>query len=102
MSPARTRLRRLPTLPEPARTRTNLRRAAGEDPDGAHDLIARRLTELAWAAWREELVPAGLRRRDLAQIVRADRHETWLWVMGERTWTDLAAGLAGRVLRRLP
>jgi hypothetical protein len=36
------------------------------------------------------------------EIVTGYRRELWLWVMGERTWSQCAGGLLGRVQRRLP
>jgi len=81
--------------------RSDLRALAGEDPSAARVAIAQRLTERCWSAWREELAPTGMAKAEFRALVEADRAETWLWVMGDRTWEDLAAGLAGRALRRL-
>jgi hypothetical protein len=32
----------------------------------------------------------------------ADRRELWLWLMGDRQWSQFVEGLTGRILRRLP
>jgi len=98
---ARARPARLAAFEEPARTRANLRALAGDDPRAARAAITARLTAQCWSAWREELRRAGMRKADLAAIVESDRAETWHWVMGDRNWDDLVAGLAGRALRRL-
>jgi hypothetical protein len=37
-----------------------------------------------------------------AEISRGYAGEFRLWVVGERPWDHCAAGLAGRLLRRLP
>ncbi len=55
-----------------------------------------------WERWQAVLEPAGLDRRRFAAMVAASRREQWLWVLGDRQWTQFADGLAGRVLRRLP
>jgi hypothetical protein len=55
-----------------------------------------------WDRWQPTLEPAGLDRRRFAGMVAASRREQWLWVLGDRQWSQFADGLAGRVLRRLP
>jgi hypothetical protein len=38
---------------------------------------------------------------ELARIVVDYRREIWLWLAGERTWSQCCSGLIGRVGRRL-
>jgi hypothetical protein len=53
-----------------------------------------------WARW-STLAAAGLTRQEFEQIVDGYRREIWLWLAGERIWTQCCAGLAGRVSRRI-
>jgi len=53
-----------------------------------------------WDRWRA-LQGAGLDRDAFMAIVVAYRREIWLWLMGERTWTQCCSGLIGRIERRL-
>jgi hypothetical protein len=55
-----------------------------------------------WERWQPTLEPAGLDRRQFDVVAAAGRREQWLWVLGDRQWSQFADGLAGRVLRRLP
>ena len=55
-----------------------------------------------WERWRATLEPAGMDRELFVDVVVAYGRELWLWLMGERQWNEFAAGLAGRVARRLP
>ena len=60
------------------------------------------LAELLWEEWGEELERAGMGYERFLQTTRGYAGEIRLWVMGERTWDHCVAGLAGRLLRRLP
>jgi hypothetical protein len=53
-----------------------------------------------WARW-SSLGPAGLTRGAFEQIVLGYRREIWLWLAGERLWTQCCSGLVGRVGRRM-
>ncbi len=55
-----------------------------------------------WRQWQSVLEPAGFGQDELAEVVMATRRELWLWLLGDRIWNQYVAGLAGRVLRRLP
>jgi hypothetical protein len=52
-----------------------------------------------WSRWRS-LGPAGLSEAELEKIVLDYRREVWLWLAGERTWTQCCSGLIGRITRR--
>jgi succinate dehydrogenase flavin-adding protein (antitoxin of CptAB toxin-antitoxin module) len=41
-------------------------------------------------------------RERFVEVVTANDRELWLWLMGERQWTQFLTALAGRVVRRLP
>ena len=53
-----------------------------------------------WTRWRT-LAGAGLGEEDLGLIVLGYRREIWLWLAGERTWTQCCSGLIGRITRRI-
>ena len=82
-----------------AKTRTLLEQApeAGRQVLAAGEWIAAPL----WERWQESLEPRGLDRARFVQIVVGYQNELRLWVMGERPWEHCAAGLAGRVARRI-
>ena len=58
------------------------------------------LSEWLWSRWRA-LASSGLDQRALDAIVRGYGRELWLWLAGERTWTQCCSGLIGRIDRRL-
>lgn len=90
--------------PEPTALRARTRALAEQDPAGATALLGRGewIADPLWRAWEPALERAGIGRERLVEIVVDYRRELWLWVMGERTWAQCAAGLAGRVGRRRP
>ncbi|MDP8945401.1 MAG: hypothetical protein M3N03_05630 [Actinomycetota bacterium] len=49
-----------------------------------------------------DLEGAGLGYERFLEISRSYAGEFRFWVVGERPWDHCAAGLAGRLLRRLP
>jgi hypothetical protein len=53
-----------------------------------------------WSRW-STLGRAGVTYDDFERIVLAYRREIWLWLAGERIWTQCCAGLLGRVGRRM-
>ena len=55
-----------------------------------------------WERWRPALEPVGLDREAFVDVIISYRRELWFWLIGERTWEQCIAGLAGRVARRLP
>jgi len=90
--------------PEPLELRERTRALAARDPRRGRDRVAAGawIAGPLWQAWGPELRRAGVDRAGLVGVARAYDRELWLWVMGERTWAQCAAGLAGRVRRRLP
>ena len=88
---------------EPAAMRDELRDAllAGVDwREGFSDEVC--VGVWLWERWRPALEPAGMEREAFVDVVIGYRRELWLWLMGERGWDQVVAGLAGRVARRLP
>ncbi|MGI8912121.1 MAG: hypothetical protein ACR2JR_16465 [Rubrobacteraceae bacterium] len=55
-----------------------------------------------WNEWGDTLEASGMDRDRFLEIARGYAGELRLWVVGERPWDHCAAGLAGRVSRRLP
>jgi hypothetical protein len=55
-----------------------------------------------WRWWQPALEPAGMDRERFVEIVTDNGRELWLWLMGERQWSQFVTALAGRVGRRLP
>ena len=83
-----------------AETRTLLE----ESPEEGSRLIgeAAFVADLLWEDWGEDLEAAGMTYERFIGISRGYADELRLWVVGERPWDHCAAGLAGRVRRRLP
>ena len=55
-----------------------------------------------WSAWGSMLTSSGMDRATFGAVVAGYRRELWFWLLGDRRWSQVAAGLAGRLERRLP
>jgi len=53
-----------------------------------------------WSRWTG-LRTVGMSEEEFAQIVVGYRREIWLWLAGERIWSQCCSGLLGRVSRRI-
>jgi hypothetical protein len=53
-----------------------------------------------WARWNT-LDQVGMGYDAFLHIVVAYRREIWLWLCGERIWTQCCSGLLGRIGRRI-
>jgi hypothetical protein len=53
-----------------------------------------------WARW-SSVRQSGLTRQEFEDVVIGNRREIWLWLAGERVWTQCCSGLVGRVSRRM-
>ena len=95
---------RLPLREEPVELRAETRSLLEESPEEGSRLIgeATFVADLLWEDWGEHLGPAGMPYERFIEISRGYADELRLWVVGERPWDHCAAGLAGRVQRRLP
>ena len=89
---------------EPVELRAETRALLEESPEEGSRLIgdAAFVADLLWEDWRGTLERQGMGRDRFLEIARGYADELRLWVVGERPWDHCAAGLAGRVQRRLP
>lgn len=55
-----------------------------------------------WREWQPTLEPLGMSRDDFVELVTSHHRELWLWLSGDRPWSQYVGGLAGRIARRLP
>jgi hypothetical protein len=94
----------LPLREEPVELRAETRALLEESPEEGSRLIGEVafVADLLWEDWGDLLEPAGMTHDRFLQISRGYADELRLWVVGERPWDHCAAGLAGRVQRRLP
>ena len=58
--------------------------------------------DVLWPEWGALLEASGMDRQRFDGVVRGYRRELWFWVLGERLWEQVATGLAGRLVRRIP
>ena len=89
---------------EPALLRAETRALLEDRPEEGARVIgdATFVADLLWDEWAEDLEDAGMDRDRFLEISRGYSEELRLWVVGERPWDHCAAGLAGRMRRRLP
>lgn len=88
---------------EPIEIRDRARATLEDSPEAGTKLIedAAFIADYFWEEWGEDLEGAGMGYGRFLAIARGYSGETRLWVVGERPWEHFAAGLAGRVRRRL-
>ncbi len=93
----------LPTLhvPDEPTARAAAWLAAILDGDDLTDVLRREegLVPWLWSRW-STLSKVGLTRAEFEDVVIGYRREIWLWLAGERMWTQCCSGLVGRVSRR--
>lgn len=96
--------KRLSPPDEPAAVRADARALLEESPEEGSRKIkdARFVADLLWEEWERELEEAGMDYERFLEISCGYTNELRLWVVGERPWDQCVAGLAGRVMRRLP
>ena len=94
----------MPLPEEPKETRAETRALLEASPERGARVIgdAAFVADGLWELWGEELGGAGMSRERFLAIARGYSGELRLWVVGERPWDHCVAGLAGRVVRRLP
>lgn len=94
---------RLPLPEEPTEIRDNARATLEDSPE----IGSRRINDAAfiadyfWEQWGEGLEASGMDYPRFLAIARGYTGESRFWVVGERPWDHFAAGLAGRVWRRM-
>jgi hypothetical protein len=96
--------KRLPVPDEPTQTKVETRALLEDSPEEGGRVIAEAafVSNLLWETWGADLEGAGMDYTRFLEISRSYTGEFRLWVVGERPWNHCAAGLAGRLLRRLP
>jgi hypothetical protein len=94
----------LPVPEEPRALRSETRALLEESPEEGNRVIedASFVSDLLWKEWGDDLEDSGMGRDRFVEVSRGYAGELRLWVVGERPWDHCAAGLAGRLLRRLP
>ena len=92
----------VPDEPEDLKTETRARLEESPEEGGRVVEDATFVADPLWEEWRADLEGSGMGYERFLQISRAYAAEFRLWVVGERPWNHCAAGLAGRLLRRLP
>jgi hypothetical protein len=95
---------RLPVPEEPTEVKAETRALLEDSPEEGSRVIADAafVSGLLWHEWGADLERAGMDYARFLKISRSYAGELRLWVVGERPWDHCAAGLAGRLLRRLP
>lgn len=96
--------KRLPLPDEPAELKAETRAFLEDSPEEGSRLISEAafVSDPLWEEWGPELEGAGMGYDRFMEISRSCAGELRLWVVGERPWNHCAAGLRGRLLRRLP
>jgi len=96
--------KRLPVPDEPTAAKAETRALLEDSPEEGGRVIADAafVSDLLWKQWGTDLQAAGMDYGRFLEISRSYAGELRLWVVGERPWDHCAAGLAGRLLRRLP
>ena len=89
---------------EPTELKAETRTLLEDSPEAGGRVIADAafVSDLLWEEWKTELQGPGMCYGRFLEISRSYAGEFRLWVVGERPWDHCAAGLAGRLLRRLP
>jgi len=89
--------------PEPEELRRRLLKVGRDRPRDVRRRLSEGewITDFLWGSCGPELERAGADRGLLAGAIRDYGLELWLWVVGERLWSQCVEGLAGRVSRRL-
>ena len=95
---------RLSVPDEPTELKTGIRALLEDSPEEGGRVITDTafVADLLWERWGADLEGAGMGYTRFLGISRSYAGEFRFWIVGERPWDHCAAGLAGRVLRRLP
>jgi hypothetical protein len=97
-------VKRLSVPDEPIEIKARTRILLEDSPEEGSRVIgdAAFVSDLLWGEWKADLEGADMSYDRFLEISRSYAGEFRLWVVGERPWDHCAAGLAGRLLRRLP
>ena len=101
MADARTKF---PLPEEPTELKAETRFLLEESPEEGTRVVndARIVDDPLWEERGVEIEDSDLDYGRFLEISRGYANELRLWVFGERPWDHCAAGLAGRIWRRLP
>jgi hypothetical protein len=97
-------VKRLSAPDEPKELKAGIRALLEDSPEEGGRVIADAafVSDVLWEEWGADLEGAGMDYGRFLEISRSYAGEIRFWVVGERPWDHFAAGLAGRLLRRLP
>jgi hypothetical protein len=97
-------VKRLSVPDEPTELKAETRALLEDSPEEGGRVIADAafVSDLLWEEWGADLEGAGMDYGRFLEISHSYAGEFRYWVVGERPWEHCAAGLAGRLLRRLP
>ena len=97
-------VKRLSVPDEPIEIKARTRTLLEDSPEEGSRVIADAafVSDLLWEEWGADLEGAGMGYDRFHEISRSYAGEFRFWIVGERPWDHCAAGLAGRLLRRLP
>ena len=92
------------TPEEPVKLKAETRALLEESPEEGTRIIndAGFVADPLWDEWGDTLEAVGMDYDRFLGISRGYADELRLWIFGERIWDHCAAGLAGRVSRRVP
>ncbi|MGH9169812.1 MAG: hypothetical protein ACRD0Z_02915 [Acidimicrobiales bacterium] len=88
------------SLPEPLPLLTALRARAAESPASSRAEAPRELAAWATQHWGDRVANLGMGDEALFEAFQSCRREIWLWVTGDRRWSQLASSLTARIARR--
>ena len=89
----------LAPMSEPTELLASLRSLAADKPASARAEAPALLAEAAAAEWG--LSSHALPAQVVVETFQASKREIWLWVKGDRRWSQLSDYLSARVARRL-
>jgi hypothetical protein len=97
-------VKRLSVPVEPVEIKARTRTLLEDSPEEGSRVIAEAafVSDLLWEKWGADLEGAGMGYDRFLEISRSYAGEFRFWIVGERPWDHCAAGLAGRLVRRLP
>jgi hypothetical protein len=90
----------LDPLPEPVELLVKLQELGAERPASSRVEAPRELARWAVEFWGGRLPELGVTDEVVLAAFESGRREIWLWVTGDRRWSQLSSWLAARVSRR--
>ncbi|HEV8063864.1 MAG TPA: hypothetical protein VGP46_03485 [Acidimicrobiales bacterium] len=90
----------LEPLPEPVELLSRLRSLGADRPASSRSTAPSALADWACQFWADSLKDLGVGHDVVEAAFESCRREIWLWVTGDRRWSQLSTWLAARVARR--